>query len=497
MTPWRCRPGRAATTCAARAQPHRGRAGARTPASSCGLSTSTRCSSPAISVSELSGSSASSVRRRLTRLELRAEHANEAVDLVGQRAQLGLRDGLVLEHRPYPFEQFEIGASRPSRQLATSAPDPGVRVAASARRRAAAARRGRRRRASPARARSARSRAARPRRRAASPAEPSYSSSSGGCPRTFASGPSTARITSAIEISSAGRASSVAALLARGGSRRSRRGAGRARMFSRKLSGIPCACAICSAVTMLAGGGELDRRADGVVGFCGGAHAPDYARRRVRASITGGCLCGGVRYEITEPLAQVDVLPLHALPAAHRHGGLAAGAASRRARSGSSQGEELVQGLAAARRRLREVLLLELRRRALQPASRRRRSGASAWARSTPIPGLAAVAPAVRRLRRDRGSRSPTTASRTTAEGAPLLLERNEPRARRLERRVGDAAARELEPLDGRRRHLGRHRADAHADAVADLERPSRPRRAGRSAPSRASARARRAISHG
>ena len=54
-------------------------------------------------------------------------------------------------------------------------------------------------------------------------------------------------------------------------------------MFSRKLSGIDCACAICSAVTGVAGRGELDRRADGVVGLRGGAHGRHYPRCRGRA----------------------------------------------------------------------------------------------------------------------------------------------------------------------------------------------------------------------
>src|SRR3954452_5018397 len=49
-------------------------------------------------------------------------------------------------------------------------------------------------------------------------------------------------------------------------------------------------------------------------------------------------------------------------------------------------------------------------------------------------------------------------------------LERHEPRARRLEARVDDAAALQAEPLRGLRGHLGDHRADAHAHAVSNLE---------------------------
>ena len=41
--------------------------------------------------------------------------------------------------------------------------------------------------------------------------------------------------------------------------------------------------------------------------------------------LTGGCLCGGVRFELTEPLAPGELVPLHPLPAAHGRLGLGAG----------------------------------------------------------------------------------------------------------------------------------------------------------------------------
>ena len=44
------------------------------------------------------------------------------------------------------------------------------------------------------------------------------------------------------------------------------------------------------------------------------------AGERQTCRITGGCNCGAVRFEVTEPLQAVDLLPLHALPAPHRHG---------------------------------------------------------------------------------------------------------------------------------------------------------------------------------
>ena len=42
--------------------------------------------------------------------------------------------------------------------------------------------------------------------------------------------------------------------------------------------------------------------------------------------LTGGCLCGGVRFEVNEPLVFVRLLPLHSLPAAHRGAASASGA---------------------------------------------------------------------------------------------------------------------------------------------------------------------------
>src|SRR5919198_646406 len=85
-----------------------------------------------------------------------------------------------------------------------------------------------------------------PPRRGSAP--PPYSTCSGRSPRTFAIGPSTARITSASEISPAGRASQYPPstprwLCTRPACLRS------SRMFSRNLSGISCACAIRSPLT--------------------------------------------------------------------------------------------------------------------------------------------------------------------------------------------------------------------------------------------------------
>ena len=141
---------------------------------------------------------------RLTRVELRAEHADEAVDLLVS-AKLGLRDRLV-RRPPVPLEQFEIERLRQDRQLATSAPDPGVGVARELGDSGGSSPRATSASVTCSSTERTLARSATQTSRSFA-AEPSYSSCSGERPRTFASGPSTARITSATEISSAGRAS--------------------------------------------------------------------------------------------------------------------------------------------------------------------------------------------------------------------------------------------------------------------------------------------------
>src|SRR4029077_738694 len=51
---------------------------------------------------------------------------------------------------------------------------------------------------------------------------------------------------------------------------------------------------------------ELDGGADGVVGFRGRAHPRDYAAVVRGLPLRGGCLCGGVRYEIDEELVSAS-----------------------------------------------------------------------------------------------------------------------------------------------------------------------------------------------
>jgi hypothetical protein len=88
-----------------------------------------------------------------------------------------------------------------------------------------------------------------------------------------------------------------------------------------------------------ADGGELDRGTNGVVRLGGGAHA----RIMLGAMVTGGCLCGGVRFEISEPLGAFTYC--HCTRCQRRTGG-AWSAQVRLAPSSVRflEGEELVKG---------------------------------------------------------------------------------------------------------------------------------------------------------
>ena len=83
-------------------------------------------------------------------------------------------------------------------------------------------------------------------------------------------------------------------------------------------------------------------------------------------STTGGCLCGGVRFELTRPAEAAGYC--HCTRCQKRTGS----ASSAQARIDGTtfrllQGEELVKALAPSRRRLREVLLPRVRLAPVQP----------------------------------------------------------------------------------------------------------------------------------
>ena len=82
------------------------------------------------------------------------------------------------------------------------------------------------------------------------------------------------------------------------------------------------------------------------------------------AVLTGGCGCGAVRFEVREPFASVELLPLHALPAADGHGGV--GQRSHRPGLVPPRLRRGAPALLGARGRCREDLLRPLRLGGLQ-----------------------------------------------------------------------------------------------------------------------------------
>ena len=59
--------------------------------------------------------------------------------------------------------------------------------------------------------------------------------------------------------------------------------------------------------------------------------------------LTGGCGCGAVRFEVDAPPVSARLLPLHPLPAPHRHGGRRLGPRGAGLACASSSGEEHVR----------------------------------------------------------------------------------------------------------------------------------------------------------
>ena len=86
-------------------------------------------------------------------------------------------------------------------------------------------------------------------------------------------------------------------------------------------------------------------------------------------AVTGGCLCGGVRFELTEPATGAGYC--HCTRCQRRTGSAASAQARIDGRTFRLlQGERPDRGLAAPGRRLREVLLPRLRRAPVQPQPR-------------------------------------------------------------------------------------------------------------------------------
>ena len=116
--------------------------------------------------------------------------------------------------------------------------------------------------------------------------------------------------------------------------------------------------------------------------------------------LTGGCVCGARPLRGHRAARRLRLVPLHALPAPHRHARVAVRRDRARQLPASPQGEELVTEWTAARRRLHQGVLLGLRRPPLQPPRPTAgRSCRSASARSTATRHPPAVPPA----RRQRG----------------------------------------------------------------------------------------------
>ena len=128
---------------------------------------------------------------------------------------------------------------------------------------------------------------------------------------------------------------------------------------------------------------------------------------------TGGCVCGGVRYEVTEPFVSSNYC--HCTRCQRRTGTAAsANGRTRRARSGSSRART-GQGLEPPAAASRSASAPTAARRCSAATPRRGRSSASAWAPSTATRASGPRAP-VHRLRRLLGAaprRRPAALSRS------------------------------------------------------------------------------------
>ena len=118
---------------------------------------------------------------------------------------------------------------------------------------------------------------------------------------------------------------------------------------------------------------------------------------------TGRCLCGAVRFEISEPPHERGLLPLHALPAADWHRRI-----SERLVDGGAfpitQGEELLKTWRHPDGWLGEGVLLRVRRAPVQPRPGRPREMGIRMAAFDGDPGVRPIVPPVRRVRGGLGA---------------------------------------------------------------------------------------------
>jgi hypothetical protein len=128
-------------------------------------------------------------------------------------------------------------------------------------------------------------------------------------------------------------------------------------------------------------------------------------------STTGACLCGGVRFELTEPARAAGYC--HCTRCQRRTGTAASDRGSTAAHPHPPRGGAR-EGVAATGRRLREVLLRRMRSASIHPQPGRPNSDERAPGRATGRPPGATTATALTSGRRERRSSRPGRAAGTT-----------------------------------------------------------------------------------
>ena len=149
--------------------------------------------------------------------------------------------------------------------------------------------------------------------------------------------------------------------------------------------------------------------------------------------LTGGCVCGGVRYRGDRAARLGELLPLHALPAPDRDGQL--GERADRARLAADRGRRRARrDLGAARTGRRRCSARRVGRRSGAAARTTPTCSASGWARSTRTRGSGRAIGSSWRTRRP-GSRSRTTAFRAIRSGSRRTPRQPSPRPALARRR--------------------------------------------------------------